>query len=162
VKWGTGQSWGYYPQDARIDAAPGQSALEWISQFETTGDQQLVRGLLGRMLFQGDDSLKPVSALSGGETARLLMAKLMLEADPVLIFDEPTNHLDLESVNALAEGLSLFDGTVILVSHDRDLISEVATRVLSFAGGGLVDYPGTYDEYLERYPLPEAMQASKW
>ena len=162
LKWGTGQTWGYYPQDHRIEAVAGQTALEWISQFETTGDQQLVRGVLGRMLFQGDDSLKPMSALSGGENARLLLSKLMLEADPVLIFDEPTNHLDLESVNALAEGLALFDGTVLLVSHDRDLISEVATRVISFNSGAIIDYPGTYEDYLERYPLPEAVQASNW
>jgi ATPase subunit of ABC transporter with duplicated ATPase domains len=162
LKWGTGMTWGYYPQDARIEAPAGLSALEWLTQFDTTGDQQVVRGLLGRMLFQGDESLKPVSALSGGENARLLLAKLMLEQHPVLIFDEPTNHLDLESVNALAEGLSLFEGTVLLVSHDRDLISEVATRVLSFASSALIDYPGTYEEYLERYPLPEAISSNKW
>lgn len=162
VKWGTGMSRGYYPQDARIETAPGTTALEWLTQFDTTGDQQTVRGILGRMLFTGDESLKPVSALSGGENARLLLAKLMLEQHPVLIFDEPTNHLDLESVNALAEGLSSFEGTVILVTHDRDLISEATTRVLSFTADALIDYPGSYDEYVERYPLPEAASAAKW
>jgi len=162
AKWGTGMEWGYYPQDNRIEAEPGISALDWLMQYDTSGDQQIVRGLLGRMLFSGDESLKPVSALSGGETARLLLAKIMLQQAPVLIFDEPTNHLDLESVNALAEGLSSFDGTVLLVSHDRDLISEVATRILSFTSGAVIDYRGTYDEYLERHPLPERMEAAKW
>ncbi|MFN3649352.1 MAG: ABC-F family ATP-binding cassette domain-containing protein [Armatimonadota bacterium] len=162
VRWGNGMTWGYYPQDSRIEAEPGTSALEWLQQFETTGDQQLVRGVLGRMLFSGDESLKPVSALSGGETARLLLAKLMLQQNPVLIFDEPTNHLDLESVNALGEGLSLFTGTVLLVSHDRDLISDVATRVLAFTSDALVNFLGTYEEYLERYPLPEPARAARW
>jgi ATPase subunit of ABC transporter with duplicated ATPase domains len=117
------------------------------------------------MLFSGEDGLKPTAGLSGGETARLLMSRLMLQKHPVLVFDEPTNHLDLEAVNALGEGLSLFPGTVLPVSHDRDLISDVATRVLSFTPQGLIDFPGTYEEYLEKYPMPEAShngKAGKW
>ena len=90
------------------------------------------------------------------------MAKLMLEKNPVLIFDEPTNHLDLESVSALGEGLSQFPGTVFVVSHDRDLISEVATRILSFTPDGVIDFRGTYDEYLETHPLPERAPKAKW
>src|SRR6185436_9361755 len=108
---------------------PGMTVLEWLSQVNPTDDPQVVRGVLGRMLFSGEDALKPTKALSGGEIARLLLSRLMLRKDPVLVFDEPTNHLDLESVNALGEGLSTFAGTVLLVSHDRDLISDVATRV---------------------------------
>ncbi len=162
VKWGHGMTWGYYPQDYGDLIPQDTTVLEWLLRFEPTGDAQVVRGLLGRMLFSGDDALKPTKALSGGENARLLMARLMLEKDPVLIFDEPTNHLDLESVNALGEGLSLFPGTVLLVSHDRDLISDVATRVLSFTPDGLIDYPGTYEEYLERYPLPERQKLATW
>jgi ATPase subunit of ABC transporter with duplicated ATPase domains len=161
VRWGTGMTWGYYAQDSRIAAEPEQTALDWLKQFDAKGDQQVVRGVLGRMLFSGDDGLKPVEALSGGEIARLLLAKLMLQQDPVLIFDEPTNHLDLESVNALGEGLSTFTGTVLLVSHDRDLISDVATRVLAFTSDTLVNFLGTYEEYLERYPLPEPVPAGK-
>src|SRR5205814_4349364 len=114
--WVPGVTWGHYRQDNRIEAEPGQTALEWLTQFETTGDPQAVRSVLGRMLFSGEEALKPVEALSGGETARLLFAKLMLAQDPVLILDEPTNHLDLEAVNALGEGLSLFRSTVLLVS----------------------------------------------
>lgn len=155
VRWGPSVSWGYYPQDSRIEAEPGLTVVDWLSQFDLKHDLTVVRGVLGRMLFSGDDGLKPVAALSGGETARLLMAKLMLQENPVLIFDEPTNHLDLEAVNALGEGLASFQGTVLLVSHDRDLISDVATRVLAFTSDTLVDFPGTYEEYLDRYPLPE-------
>ncbi len=107
VKWGTGMTWGYYPQDYRSEIPSGVPALDWIMSFdEEAQGQQYVRGLLGQMLFKGDESLKPTEALSGGEAARLLMAKLMLQRHPVLIFDEPTNHLDLEAVSALAEGLS--------------------------------------------------------
>jgi len=163
VKWGSAVSWGYYPQDYTNLIEPGRTALEWLMQFDAQGEgQQVVRGLLGRMLFTGDDSLKPTDALSGGETARLLMAKLMLEKHPVLVMDEPTNHLDLESVNALGEGLSLFPGTVLLVSHDRDLISGAATRILSFTAEGVIDFPGTYEDYLVKHPLPEAPKAAKW
>ncbi len=162
VKWGHGMSWGYYPQDYGGQIEPGKTALQWLAQFEPKGDQQIVRSLLGRMLFSGDDALKPTEALSGGETARLLFARLMLRKDPVLILDEPTNHLDLESVNALGEGLSQFEGTVILVSHDRDLISDVATRIVSFTPEGTIDFPGTYEEYLSRHPLPDREKVATW
>ncbi len=162
VKWGHGMSWGYYPQDSGDEITKGITSLEWVSKFNPTDDPQVVRGVLGRMLFSGDDALKPTYALSGGETARLLLAKLMLSKDPVLVFDEPTNHLDLESVNALGEGLSQFEGTVLLVSHDRDLISDVATRIVSFTPEGLINFLGTYEDYLARHPLPESAKKSKW
>jgi ATPase subunit of ABC transporter with duplicated ATPase domains len=162
VRWGGGMSWGYYPQDY-ADAIPkGVEMVEWLLRFEPNSDHQIVRGLLGRMLFAGDEALKSTEKLSGGESARLLMAKLMLEKHPVLIFDEPTSHLDLESVNALGEGLSQFVGTVLVISHDRDLISDVATRILSFTPDGLIDFHGTYEEYLLKFPLPEAQKAGKW
>jgi len=161
VKLGSGVTWGYYPQDTSEAISPGMTALEWISQYEPTGDAQIVRGLLGRMLFAGEEALKQTDKLSGGETARLLLAKLMLQKDPVLIFDEPTNHLDLESVNALGEGLSAFPGTVILVSHDRDLISDAATRILSYTPEGWIDFNGPYEEYLQKYPLEERNVSKK-
>jgi ATPase subunit of ABC transporter with duplicated ATPase domains len=162
VKWGFGVEQGYYPQDFHSQLTPGMSALDWVMQFAPdTEGQQAVRGLLGRMLFSGDESLKMTEALSGGEVARLLMVRMMLEKNGVLIFDEPTNHLDLESVSALAEGLSIFQGTVLVVSHDRDLVSEAATRILSFTPNGLIDFLGTYDDYLESYPLPETPKKYK-
>lgn len=162
IRWGNGMTRGYYPQNADELVPRGITMLDWLMPLEPNDDPQVVRGLLGRMLFSGDEALKSTEKLSGGETARLLMARLMLQKHPVLIFDEPTNHLDLEAVNALGEGLSLFAGTILLVSHDRDLISDVATRVLSFTPEGIIDFPGTYEEYLEKYPLPEREHKPRW
>ncbi|MBC7528390.1 MAG: ATP-binding cassette domain-containing protein [Chthonomonadaceae bacterium] len=162
IKWGSDLNFGYYPQNAEESILHGMTALEWLSRFDEDGDPQIVRGLLGRMLFSGDESLKSTEKLSGGETARLLTARLMLEKKPILVFDEPTNHLDLESVNALGDGLSQFEGTVLIVTHDRDLISDVATRILSFTPEGLIDFPGTYEEYLEKYPLPTYYVKTTW
>lgn len=155
IKWGESASWSYYPQDYHEEIKPGSTALDWLMQFMVDEGHQVVRGLLGRMLFSGDESLKATESLSGGEAARLLMARIMMQKNPILVLDEPTNHLDLESVSALAEGLSLFPGTVFVVSHDRDLISDVATRVLSFTSEGIVDYAGTYDEYLQTHKFKE-------
>lgn len=148
VKWGDSATWSYYPQDYHDEIKPGTTALDWLMAYMVDEGHQFVRGLLGRMLFSGDESLKATEALSGGEAARLLMARMMMQKNPILVLDEPTNHLDLESVSALAEGLTTFPGTVFVVSHDRDLISDVATRILAFTPNGLVDYVGTYDEYL--------------
>lgn len=158
IKWGTTASWGYYPQNAEELVPKGITMLDWLLPLEPENDMQIVRGLLGRMLFSGDEVHKSTDKLSGGETARLIMANLMLQKHSILIFDEPTNHLDLEAVNALGEGLAMFPGTLLLVSHDRDLISEAATRILSFTPDGIIDFPGTYEEYLEKYPLPERMK----
>ncbi len=164
ARWGSGMTWGYYPQDYTDGIPRGVQMVEWLTTFEPNHDNQIVRGLLGRMLFAGEEAVKQTDKLSGGESARLLMARLMLEKHPVVIFDEPTNHLDLESVNALGEGLSKFEGTAIVVSHDRDLISDVATRILSFTPDGLIDFPGSYEEYLVKYPMHETQKvpAGKW
>jgi ABC-type multidrug transport system ATPase subunit len=107
-----------------------------------------VRGTLGRVLFSGADVDKSIGSLSGGEAARLLFAKLMVEHPNVLVLDEPTNHLDLESIHALVEALRAFEGTVLFVSHDRFFVSELATRVLELTPSGPRDYPGTYADYL--------------
>jgi ATPase subunit of ABC transporter with duplicated ATPase domains len=162
VKWTERASWSYYPQDYHDVIQPGTTALEWLMQFRVNEMDQEVRGLLGRMLFSGEESLKKTEALSGGESARLIMARLMMQKNPILVLDEPTNHLDLEAVSALAEGLSSFPGTVFFVTHDRDLVSDAATRILSFVDGRLIDYHGTYDEYLEAHPLKELARPGKW
>lgn len=162
VKWGDSATWSYYPQDYHDELKPGTTALDWLMQFMVDEGHQFVRGLLGRMLFSGDESLKATEALSGGEAARLLMAKMMMQKNPILVFDEPTNHLDLEAVSALAEGLCQFPGTVFVVSHDRDLISDVATRILSFTSSGLVDFYGTYEEYLQTHKFKETVKSGKW
>jgi ABC-type multidrug transport system ATPase subunit len=109
-----------------------------------------VRGQLGRVLFSGDDVDKPVSALSGGEAARLVFCRLMVEQPNVLVLDEPTNNLDIEAIGALAEALSAYAGTVLFVSHDRWFVSRLATRILEVTPDGVRDFPGSYEEYLER------------
>lgn len=161
IHWGDRATWSYYPQDYHHDIKSGTTALDWLMQFRDKEDDAVIRGLLGRMLFSGEESLKETESLSGGEAARLLMARMMMQKNPILIFDEPTNHLDLEAVSALAEGLSQFPGTVLLVSHDRDLISDVATRVLSFTPQGIVDFPGSYDEYLQTHKFKELVKKGK-
>src|SRR5260370_39253872 len=103
---------------------------------------------MGQMLFSGDDAIKPTKALSGGESARLIFCKLMLQKTNFLVLDEPTNHLDLESINALNIALQKYDGTVLLVTHDHDVIDEVATRIWHFKGGKIEDFKGPYEEYL--------------
>ena len=107
-----------------------------------------MRGLLGQMLFSGDDALKKTDALSGGEAARIIFCKLMLEKPNFLVLDEPTNHLDLESINALNIALQKYDGTVLLVTHDHDVIDEVATRIWHFDHGKIEDFKGPYEEYM--------------
>jgi len=111
--------------------------------------QQELRGVMGQMLFSGDDALKPTDALSGGESARLIFCRLMLQKAHCLVLDEPTNHLDLEAINALNIALQKYEGTVLLVTHDHDVIDEVATRIWHFDGTHIDDFKGSYREYLE-------------
>src|SRR6185369_9099622 len=110
--------------------------------------QAELRGVLGQMLFSGDDALKPTKALSGGEAARLTFCRLMLQKPNFLVLDEPTNHLDLESINALNIALQKYDGTVLLVTHDHDLIDEVATRIWHFDNREVEDFKGPYADFL--------------
>ena len=122
------------------------TAVEWLHQFDPAASRQEIHGLLGQMLFSGEEGHKPTEALSGGETARLLFCRIMLQKPNVLVLDEPTNHLDLESINALNVALQKFEGTVLLVTHDQDLIEEVGTRVWHFDDGAIEDFKGTYEE----------------
>ncbi len=117
-------------------------------EFDPQASQEELRGLLGQMLFSGEDALKPTKALSGGEAARLIFCRLMLQKPNFLVLDEPTNHLDLESINALNIALQKYEGTVLLVTHDHDLIEEVATRIWHFEGGRIEDFKGPYEEYV--------------
>jgi ATPase subunit of ABC transporter with duplicated ATPase domains len=147
VRWGHEALVGYFPQDHTGLIQKGMTAVEWLHQFDPDAARQDIHGLLGQMLFSGEEGLKPTEALSGGETARLLFCRIMLQKPNVLVFDEPTNHLDLESINALNVALQKFEGTVLLVTHDQDLIEEVGTRVWHFDQGRIVDFKGTYEEY---------------
>jgi ATPase subunit of ABC transporter with duplicated ATPase domains len=148
VKWGHEVAVGYFAQDTTDSIAKGTTAIEWLHQFDLQASQEELRGLLGQMLFSGEDALKSTNALSGGESARLIFCRLMLQKPNVLVLDEPTNHLDLESINALNIALQKYPGTVLLVTHDHDVIDEVATRIWNFKGGHIEDFKGPYEEYL--------------
>jgi ATPase subunit of ABC transporter with duplicated ATPase domains len=147
VRFGHEISVGYFAQDQTGVIERGLTAVEWLHQFDPDAARQDIHGLLGQMLFSGEEGLKPTDALSGGETARLLFCRIMLQKPNLLVFDEPTNHLDLESINALNVALQKFEGTVLLVTHDQDLMEEVGTRVWHFDGQSISDFKGTYEEY---------------
>jgi ATPase subunit of ABC transporter with duplicated ATPase domains len=149
VTWGHEVTIGYFPQDFgyTIDKSKGMTAMDWLWQFNPQAPQEEIRGPLGQMLFSGEDALKPTSALSGGECARLIFCRLMIQKPNLLVFDEPTNNLDLESINALNIALQKYDGTVLLVTHDEDVLDEVATRIWHFHGGKIEDFKGSYEEF---------------
>jgi ATPase subunit of ABC transporter with duplicated ATPase domains len=147
VAWGHEVAVGYFAQDHSDSITRGTTAIEWLHEFDPQASQEELRGLLGQMLFSGEDALKPTKALSGGEAARLIFCRLMLQKPNFLVLDEPTNHLDLESINALNVALQKYAGTVVLVTHDHDLIEEVATRIWHFEGGHIEDFKGPYAEY---------------
>ena len=147
VRWGHEVSVGYFPQDHTGAIEKGLTVVEWLHRFDPDASRQDIHGLLGQMLFSGEDGFKPTDALSGGETARLLFCRIMLQKPNVLILDEPTNHLDLESINALNVALQRFEGTVLLVTHDQDVMEEVGTRIWHLDGGTIRDVKGTYEEY---------------
>ena len=151
VRFGHEARVGYFAQDHReILTDPNQTALEFMWAARPKETTAFVRGHLGRVLFSGDNVHKRVATLSGGEAARLVFGRLMAEQPNVLILDEPTNHLDLEAINALMEALRAYEGTVLFVSHDRWFVSQLATRILEVTPSGPRDFPGTYEEYLER------------
>ena len=116
-------------------------------------DDQVVRGTLGRLLFGGDDVRKTVKVLSGGEKGRMLFGKLMLQRPNMLLMDEPTNHMDMESIEALNTALDMFKGTLIFVSHDREFVSSLATRIFDISETGVTDFHGNYEEYLRSQGL---------
>jgi len=150
VTWGHQVTVGYFAQDHRESIPHGVSVMEWLHSFDPAASQQELRGLLGQMLFSGDDALKPTEVLSGGEAARIIFCRLMLQKPNVLVLDEPTNHLDLESINALNIALQRYPGTLLLVTHDHDVIDEVATRIWSFGNGRIEDFKGTYAQFLSQ------------
>jgi ATPase subunit of ABC transporter with duplicated ATPase domains len=156
VSWGHEVRTGYFAQDHSHGIPPNVPLWEWLYSLDEpptpaqAASKEDIRNLLGRMLFSKDEALKPTHVLSGGETARLLFAKLMLLKHNLLIFDEPTNHLDLESISALKDAIVKYDGTVIFVTHDRDLVADAATRVLAMSKHGIDDFQGPYDEFLRK------------
>lgn len=147
VNWGHEAAVGFFPQDHRSLIEPGMTIFDWLFQWDPSVSNEEIRGLLGQMLFPRDEANKKTDVLSGGEAARILFCKLMLQKPNVLVLDEPTNHLDLESINALNIALQRYQGTVLLVTHDHDLIDEVATRIWHFDGHRIEDFKGSYEEY---------------
>jgi ATPase subunit of ABC transporter with duplicated ATPase domains len=148
VKWGHEVSVGYFAQDTTDTIRKGTTLIEWLHEFDPQAGQQELRAVLGQMLFSGDDATKKTDALSGGERARMIFCKMMLQKPNVLVLDEPTNHLDLESINALNIALQKYPGTVLLVTHDHDVIDEVATRIWQCKGGHVEDFKGPYEDFL--------------
>ena len=147
--WGHEAAIGYFPQDHRSLIEKGSTILDWIFQWDPSVSNEEIRGLLGQMLFVREEATKKTDVLSGGGGARVLFCKLMLQKPNVLVLDEPTNHLDLESINALNIALQRYQGTVFLVTHDHDLIDEVATRIWHFDEHKIEDFKGNYEEYQE-------------
>ncbi|HEU64031.1 MAG TPA: ABC-F family ATP-binding cassette domain-containing protein, partial [Chlamydiae bacterium] len=145
-------STGYFPQNHLdiLDKSSNMTLIDWLKSQKDNALEQEIRGVLGKLLFSGDDAFKQVKALSGGEAARLILASLILTEPNTLVFDEPNNHLDLEAVSALGWGLDEFKGTAIFSSHDRDLISNVANKILAFEDGKIHYFLGSYDEYLAK------------
>jgi ATPase subunit of ABC transporter with duplicated ATPase domains len=149
IKWSENANLAYCPQDSTADFDCELNLFDWMSQWrKPKHDELMVRGMLGRLLFSADDNKKKVKVCSGGEKNRLLFGKLMMSDANVLILDEPTNHLDMESIEALNQALARYDGTVIFVSHDREFVSSLATRVIEIKDQKMVNFHGTYDEYL--------------
>jgi len=149
LTWGHETRPGYFAQDHHEQLeGSDRTAEEWLWDFAPGKDRGFIRGQMGMMLFSGDDGAKKLSALSGGEAARLVFSRIMLEQPNVLVLDEPTNHLDLESIEALVAGLQNYDGTLVFVSHDRWFVSQLATRVVEIGAAGIRDYHGSYEEYV--------------
>jgi ATPase subunit of ABC transporter with duplicated ATPase domains len=161
VVWGHNVLAGYFAQDHGDSIQKGSTVIDWLGAFKPQATQEELRGLLGQMLFSGDDALKPTHGLSGGERARLIFCRLMLQKPNVLVLDEPTNHLDLESINALNIALQHYHGTVLLVTHDHDLIDEVATRIWYFHGGKVEDFKGPYADFVAEQQAKAAQAAQK-
>lgn len=156
VKWAENATLGYCPQDNNAEFDCTMNLFDWMSQWRKPNhDDQIVRATLGRLLFSADDFTKQVKVCSGGEKNRLLFGKLMMMDTNVLILDEPTNHLDMEAIEALNLALEHYDGTLIFVSHDREFVSSLATRIIEIKDHQLLDYRGTYDEYLGDQELAE-------
>jgi len=148
-KWGISTSQSYFPKDNNYLFESDLNITDWLRQYSKDPDETYVRSFLGRMLFSGEEALKKVNVLSGGEKVRCVLSKIMLSGANLLIFDEPTNHLDMESITALNEGMKKFNGIILFTSHDHQLTQTVANRIIDLKQDKLIDRETTYDEYLE-------------
>ena len=149
IKWSENANIGYYAQDHEYEFEQDLTVFEWMSQWkQPNDDEQAVRSILGRLLFSQDDIKKQVKVLSGGEKGRMLFGKLMMQRPNIIIMDEPTNHLDMESIESLNMALELYQGTLFFVSHDREFVSSLASRIIEITPEKVIDYTGNYEDYL--------------
>ncbi|MGJ0491683.1 ABC-F family ATPase [Methylobacter sp.] len=149
VKWAENAEVGYFAQDHADDFAEDMPLIEWMGQWrKETDDDQAIRGTLGRLLFSHDEIKKSVKVISGGEQGRMLFGKLILQKNNIMVMDEPTNHLDMESIESLNMALENYPGTLLFVSHDREFVSSLATRIIELTPNGIVDFNGNYEDYL--------------
>ena len=149
VKWSENVRIGYFAQNHGHEFKSNKTLFDWMSQWgQKEDDLQVIRGTLGRLLFSQDDIEKPVSVLSGGEQRRMLFGKIILQRPNLIIMDEPTNHLDMESIESLNSALGQFEGTLIVVSHDREFVSSLATRIIELTPDKISDYGSGYEDYL--------------
>jgi ATPase subunit of ABC transporter with duplicated ATPase domains len=164
--WGQTTSFSYFPKENSAFFGSNLSITDWLRQYSSDQDETYIRSFLGRMLFSGDEALKPVNVLSGGEKVRCMLAKMMLSGANVLILDEPTNHLDLEAITALNEGLMAFPGVLLFNSHDHEFINSIANRIVEIlpqsegAGGGCIDRMMPFDDYLRDESVKQARAAA--
>jgi len=149
IKWSENSALGYYAQDHAADFVEPLHLIDWMNQWgKPSDDEQIIRGTLGRLLFTQDDIAKTVNVLSGGEQGRMLFGKIMLQRPNIMLLDEPTNHLDMESIESLNLALENYPGTLLFVSHDREFVSSLATRIIELTPTGIVDFHGAYEDYL--------------
>ncbi|WP_294843697.1 ABC-F family ATPase [uncultured Gilliamella sp.] len=149
IKWSENANIGYYAQDHEYEFEEDLTVFDWMSQWkQPNDDEQAVRSILGRLLFSQDDIKKQVKVLSGGEKGRMLFGKLMMQRPNIIVMDEPTNHLDMESIESLNMALELYQGTLFFVSHDREFVSSLATRIVEITPEKVIDYTGNYEDYL--------------
>ena len=157
-KWGVTTSHSYFPKDNTKDFDCNDTIVDWLMQYSPEKDVTYVRGFMGRMLFAGEEGVKKVKVLSGGEKVRVMLSKMMLMASNVLLIDDPTSHLDMESITALNNGLIKFPGVVLFTSHDHQFIQTIANRIMEITPNGLIDKITTYDEYLDNDELARKRQ----
>lgn len=153
VKWAEKARLGYFAQDHAVEFTEDLTLFDWMTRWKREGDDQEIRGMLGRLLFSGEDTKKSATVISGGEEGRMLFGKLMLQRPNVLLMDEPTNHLDMESIESLNTALDKYTGTLIFVSHDRQFVSSLATRIIELTPEGIKDFGGNYEDYLEKQEI---------
>ena len=157
-KWGLTTSQSYFPKDNSAEFDNDETIVEWLTKYSPEKDVTYVRGFLGRMLFAGEDGVKKVRVLSGGEKVRCMLSKLMISGSNVLMLDEPTDHLDMEAITALNNGLMKFPGVLIFSSRDHQIVQTTANRIMEIVNGQLIDKITTYDEYLENDEMARKRQ----